>query len=236
MAEEDTEERKRIRDVIKEDALETREELSGKLRASWSRPVYLLFVIGGAILGLAINNVARRIVDSMLDEPQVVQLDTDLQAASEELQESADEIKSLVADIEAKAAADPALKEEFAVLQGRLIGLTALVAKTSEQTEKVASISEALREDWQRNRRAADRKIDSVPDLVLGSGDAVRVCNGIASVGVTATDTNEGSVQLKVKDWTYQVKPAQRVPLEGGAAVDFIGLDGGNAKLQISCP
>ena len=235
MTDESTAERKRIRDVIKEDARETKEELGTRLRATWSRPVYLLFIIGGAAIGLAVNNLARRFFDAMLEEPQVVRLDTDLQAASEELQESADEIKLLVAEIETRTAGDPALKSEFSVLQARLIGLTALVAKTSEQTEKVATISEALREDWKRNRQAVDRKIDSVPDLVLASGDAVRVCDGAATVGVIGTDAGDGTVQLKVKDWTYRVKPAQRVPLEGGASVDFIGLDGSNAQLQINC-
>lgn len=236
MTDESTEERKRIRDVIKEDARETKEEIGSKWRATWSRPVYLVFIIAGAAIGLAVNNVARRFFDAMLEEPQVVQLDSDLQAASDELQASADEIKTIVAEIESRTATNPQLKDEFAVLQARLIGLTALVAKTSAQTEKAAVISQALREDWERNQQIANRKIDSVPDLVLGSGDAVGVCNGISSVGVIATDASAGTVQIKVRDWTYRVKPAQRVPLGGGATLDFIGLDGDNAQLQISCP
>jgi len=236
MTEESKTERKSIRDVIQEDVRETTHELSSKLRATWKRPVYLLFIIAGAAIALTVNIVARRVINSMLGEPQVVQLDSELQAASVELRESADEIKSLVEQIESRAAADPALKSEFAALQARLIGLTTLVQKTSAQTEKVAVISEALREDWQRNRQSADRRIDAVPDLVLNSGDAVRVCNGLASVGLIGTDAADGSAQIKVKDWTYRMKPAQRVPLDGGAAVDFIGLDGDTARLQISCP
>lgn len=235
MNDENTTQRKRIRDVITEDARETKAELSSRIRATWSRPVYLVFIVGGALLGLAVNNLVRRAFDAMLGKPQVVELDGDLQAASVELRASADEIKTLAGQIEARVAGNPALKTEFAALQARLSGLTALVEKTSAQTDKVAVISEALRQDWQRNRKA-DRKIDAVPDLVLGSGEAVRVCNGLASVGVIATDSQAGSVQLKVKDWTYQVKPAQRVPLDGGASVDFIGLDGNNAQLQITCP
>jgi len=229
-------ERKSIGDVIKEDARETGKQLGTKLRATWSRPVYLLFVILGAAIGLAANQIMRRVLDSMLQEPQVVQLDSELQAASTELQASAEEIKSLVADLGRRAVADPAMKQEFDVLQARLIGLTVLVAKASAQTEKVAVISEALREDWQRNKQIVDRKIDSVPDLVLGSGDAVRVCNGLASVGVLATDPTAGTAQVKVKDWTYLMKPAQQVPLAGGAWIDFIGLDGDNAQLQVGCP
>lgn len=236
MTDDSTAERKRIRDVIKEDARETKEELGSRLRATWSRPVLLLFAVLGAAIGLTVNNLARRFFDSMLEEPQVVQLDSDLQAASDELQASADEIKTIVAEIESRTVTNPQLKDEFAVLQARLIGLTALVAKTSAQTEKAAVISQALREDWERNQQITNRKTDSVPDLVLGSGDAAGVCNGIASVGVIATDTSAGTVQIKVRDWTYRMKPAQRVPLEGGAAVDFIGLDGANAQLQISCP
>ena len=235
-AEESQTDRKTIRDVIREDARKTKEQLSSKVQATWKRPVYVLFVVVGAALGIAANNIARRVIDAMLEQPQVVQLDSDLQAASEELQESAEEIKTLVEQIESLSTADPALKNEFASLQERLIGLTELVEKTSAQTEKVAVISEALREDWQRNRQSGNRRIDSVPDVVLASGDAVRVCNGLASIGVIATDSSDGSAQIKVKDWTYRVQPAQRVPLEGGAAVDFIGLDGDNAQLNVNCP
>lgn len=236
MSDETPTERKSIGDVIRRDARETKKQLGTKLRATRSRPVYLVFGIVGAAIGLVANQFMEHVLDSMLEEPQVVQLDSELQAASTELQESADEIKSLVADLGRRAAADPALKQEFDVLQARLIGLTTLVAITAAQTEKVAVISQALREDWQRNRQIVDRKIDSVPDMVLGSGDAVRVCNGLASVGVIATDPTAGTVQVKVKDWTYLVKPAQQVPLAGGAWIDFIGLDGDNAQLQVGCP
>lgn len=229
-------ERARIRDVLRQDARETGEELGSKIRATTRRPVYFLLVVLGTVIGLAANNVVRRVVDRMMGPPQVVELDDDLQVASEELRESADEIKTLVTQIESRVAANPDLEREFADLQARLGSLTALMAQTSAQTQKVAVISQALREDWQRNRQVVDRKIDSVPDLVLDSGDAVRVCNGLAAVGLLATDAGDGSAQIKVKDWTYRVQPAQRVPLEGGAAIDFIGLDGASARLKISCP
>ena len=236
MSDETPAESRTISDVIKEDARKTTEEFSTKLRAQWNRPVYLVFVVVGAVVALAANHLMRRALNAVLDEPQVVQLDSELQAVSAELKESADEIKSVVDDLGRRATSDPTLKKEFDGLQARLVGLMTLVEKTSAQTEKVAVISEALREDWERNQQVVDRKTNSVPDLVLGSGDAAGVCNGLATVGVIATDSSDGTVQIKVKDWTYRVKPAQQVPLAGGATVDFIGLEGDNAQLQISCP
>lgn len=236
MSEHKPTESRSLTDVIRDDARKTTKELGARLRDKWNRPVYLVFIVVGATVGLAANHLMRRVLNAMLDEPQVVQLDSDLQMVSAELQESADEIKSVVADLGRRAAADPTLKKEFEVLQARLIGLTTLVEKTSAQTEKVAVISEALREDWQRNQQVVDRKLNSVPDLVLGNGDAVSVCNGLATVGIISSDPSTGTVQIKVKDWTYRVKPAQQVPLAGGATVDFIGLEGNNAQLQISCP
>ena len=128
-------ERKRYSDVIKEDARKTGRQISSRIKATSRRPVYVLFVILGVGVGIAAQNVTRRVIDSFMQEPQVVQLDTDLKEASSELRKSADEIRVLVADIEKLSTSDPALQQELAALQQRLIGLQALVEKASAQTE-----------------------------------------------------------------------------------------------------
>jgi len=51
---------------------------------------------------------------------------------------------------------------QLAELQQRLVGLTDLVQKTSKQTDKVANISQALREDWQRVQERTEGRVDGV--------------------------------------------------------------------------
>jgi hypothetical protein len=142
----------------------------------------------------------------------------------------------LISEIDLHAISDDQVRQQFENLQGRLAGLTDIVQRASEQTDKVAAISEALREDWERNRRLADGRIDGIPDLVLGAGEAVSVCGGVASVGVVRVTQEDGTAHVKANDWTYWVNPGQRVPLEGGATLGFIGLKDGIAHLKVQCP
>lgn len=231
-------ERRRLKDVIKHDARETGSELGGKIRDVFSRPINLLFVAVGALLVFVIDYAAEKGMDSLLDvqPPQVIELDAELKTTSGELRQSASEIRALIADIDAQEITDVQLRTQFENLQERLSGLTELVQRASTQTDKVAAISEALKADWERNRRLADGRIDGVPDLVLASGEAVAVCNGLASVGVVRVTADDGTAHLKANDWTYMVNPGQRVPLEGGATLGFIGLKDGQAQMKVQCP
>lgn len=231
-------EHRRLTDVIKRDAKETGSELGGRIRNTFSRPINLLFVAFGAVLVFVIDYAAEKVIDALLQEepPQVVQLDEDLKSASGELRQSASEIRKLIADIDAQSITDVQLRSQFEDLQSRLSGLTELVQRASAQTDKVAAISEALRQDWERNRRLSEKRIDGVPDLILGSGEAVSVCNGQASVGVIRVTEGDGTAHLKTNDWTYWVNPGQRVPLAGGATLGFIGLKDGQAQMTVHCP
>jgi hypothetical protein len=231
-------ERRRFKDVIREDAQQTRSQLGDRIRDTLSRPINLLFVAVGAILVFGIDYAAEKAVDAMLDidPPQVVQLDTDLKSASAELQQSANEIRAMISEIDLQTITDEGVRQQFESLQSRLTGLTEIVERASAQTDKVAAISEALREDWERNRRLADGRVDSIPDLVLGAGEAVSVCSGMASVGVVKVTEADGTAHVKANDWTYWVNPGQRVPLEGGATLGFIGLKEGVAQMKVQCP
>ena len=231
-------ERRRLKDVIRHDARETRSELGGRIRETFSRPINLLFIAVGATLVFVIDYSAEKVMDALLgvQPPQVIELDEDLKTTSGELRQSASEIRALIADIDAQAITDVQLRAQFEGLQERLTGLTELVQRASVQTDKVAAISEALRDDWERNRRLADGRIDSVPDLVLAPGEAVTVCKGLASVGVVRITADNGTAHLKSNDWTYMVNPGQRVPLDGGATLGFIGLKDGQAQMKVQCP
>jgi hypothetical protein len=143
---------------------------------------------------------------------------------------------NLRAEIDSQGITDRRLRQQFEDLQTRMSGLTALVERASAQTDKIASISEALRVDWERNRRVSDGVIDSVPDLVLTAGEAVSVCNRLATIGVVRITADDGTAHLKTNDWTYWVNPGQRVPLEGGGTLSFIGLNDGAAHLKLQCP
>lgn len=231
-------ERRRLRDLIKEDARETRSQLGSSVHRTLSRPINLLFVVIGATLVFVIDYAAEKAMDAMLiDQPlQVAQLDAELKSTSAELKQSAVEIRSLIANIDPQSIADKQLRQRFEDLQARMSGLTSLVERASAQTDKIASISEALRADWERNRRVSDGRIDSVPDLVLTTGEAVSVCDRLATVGVVRITTDDGTAHLKTNDWTYWVNPGQRVPLEGGGTLSFIGLNDGAAHLKLECP
>lgn len=230
-------ERRRLKDVIKHDARETKSELGDRIRDTFSRPINLLFVAVGAMLVFVIDYGAEKAMDALFDSepPQVIQLDANLKSTSGELRQSASEIRALISSIDAQSITDLQLRGQFEDLQGRLSGLTELVQRASAQTDKVAAISEALRQDWERNRRRSDGRIDGVPDLVLGGGEAVSVCSGSASIGVVRVTAEDGTAHLKTNDWTYWVNPGQRVPLQGGGTLEFIGLKDEKAQLKVQC-
>lgn len=230
-------ERRRLRDLIKDDARETRSQLGGKIHQTVSRPINLLFLALGAALVFVIDYGAEKAMDAWLIKkpPQVAQLDAELKSTSEELKQSAVEIRALIANIDPQGIADLQLRQQFEDLQTRMSGLTALVERASAQTDKIAAISEALRADWERNRRVSDGRIDSVPDLVLSPGEAVSVCNQRATIGVVRITADDGTAHLKTNDWTYWVSPGQRVPLEGGGTLSFIGLSDGAVHMKLQC-
>lgn len=230
--------RRRFKDVVKQDAQATRSELGARIRDIVSRPVNLIFVAVGALLVVGINYATEKAIDAMLgdDPPQVVQLDAELKSASADLQRSAGEIRALISEIDVAAWSDDQVREHFQDLQQRLSGLTEIVQRASAQTDKVAAISEALRQDWERNRRSSDGRIDGVPDLVLGAGEALSVCRGAATVGVIGVTPDDGTARVKTNDWTYWVNPGQRVPLEGGGVLGFIGLKDDKAQMTVQCP
>ena len=166
----------------------------------------------------------------------MAQLDEGLKTASAELQASASEIRGLIAEIDVRSITNEPLRLQFENLQNRLTGLTEIMERASAQTDKVAAISEALRADWERNRRAGDGRVDGVPDLILAAGEAVSVCSGLASVGVVRVTAGDGTVHVKANDWTYWMNPGQRIPLDGGAALGFIGLKDDQAQMKVLCP
>lgn len=238
MENDETREKKRLKDIIKHDAKETRSELGSKFRETLSRPINLVFIALGALLLLVINYAAEKTIDALLDTepPQMAQLDSDLKTTNDELQKSASEIRALISSIDTQSITDSQLRQQFDDLQSRLAGLTEIVQRASAQTDKVAAISEALHQQWERNRRQADGRVDGIPDLVLASGEAVSVCNGLASIGVIRVTDADGTAHLKTNDWTYWVNPGQRVPLVGGGTLGFIGLKDGNVQMKVQCP
>jgi methyl-accepting chemotaxis protein len=230
-------EKQRLKDIIRNDAKETQFELGRKTREILSRPINLLLVAFGALLLFVIDYAAEKTMDTLLDNepPQIAMLDNELRATNDELRKSASEIRTLISSIDSQSITDTQLRQQFDDLQSRLSGLTEIVERASAQTDKVAAISEALRQQWERNRRVADGRIDGVPDLVLAAGEAVSVCSGLATIGVIRVTAEDGTATLKTNDWTYWVNPGQRVPLMGGGTLGFIGLKDGNVQMKVQC-
>jgi hypothetical protein len=230
---------RRIAKTLREDAAATKDELWGKLTAVAGRPINLAFVVVGVLLYMTVEYVVVLAMDSLVgvDTPaQVEMLSADLQATSQDLQQSAEDIKALVAELDSAAATDPVLQGQLQELQQRLGGLTDLVEKTSVQTDKVASLSEDIRADWQRVQEATNGRIDGVPDLVLGVGEAVKVCDGQFTAGVLRTNSSTGQVEVQTSKRRRWFNVGQRVSFSENAYIDFLGLSGSIANFKLYCP
>lgn len=233
----ETPEQPRARGKLSEDAAQVRKRFSQRFREALTRPVTLTIAAMVFILTIGAEYAFSRLMDAIWEvEPpeEITRLNTDVRAASDELKQASQDIAALLGRIDPDSISDPALSDQLSQLDQKLLGLNELVSRTSRQTEKVAAISESLRQDWLRLQEQRSNAIDSVPDLMLAVGEGAQLCNGLAAIGVTQLGSNW--VQGRVRDRNYSLSSGARQPLGEDAWVDFIGARHGQALFKVHCP
>lgn len=221
---------------VSEDVASVKQAFSQRLREALTKPVTL--VIAGLVftLTIAAEYLISRVMDAIweVDPPEeVVKLNSELHLASDELKKTSKDIASLVGRIDQSKIEDPQLREQLSGLDEKLFNLNELVVRTSSQTDKMATISEALREDWVRLKERAGQDIDTLPDIVLAVGEGAQLCNGLTPIGVTRIGSNWATVNLGGESKTMY--SGARRTIGDDAWVDFIGPKNKKGLFKIHC-
>jgi len=226
----------KIKEVLLEDAVVAKKDLLHRLSIALRKPVTHLIIgltFTAAILAEYVISRAMDAIWEVQPPEEVLTLNSELHTASGELREASRELTTLAKRIDESKIEDPVLREQLSHLDKKLSGLNELVARTSDQTDKVAVISQALKEDWVRLKSREDRSIDGVPDLVLGNGEGVQLCNGLFSIGVNSA--RQGLVWMTVAEKAVHLKSGGRVLLDDKSYVDFIGSKSGKSLFKVHC-
>lgn len=113
------------------------------------------------------------------------------------------------------------------------MGLNELVENTSSNTDRVATLSQTLQEDYVRLKSRFDGNIDGVPDLLLEIGEAVQLCNGTTSFGVR--QFQRGRVWYDLANSRDDAAAGSRIPIGDQGYVDFIGIRDNQAMFKVNC-
>lgn len=225
-----------VKEAISQDAAIAKKNLAQRFREALTKPV--TFMIAGLVFLFTIGAeyVFSRTMDALWEvEPpeEIVKLNTELQSSSGQLKETSRELEKLLSKIDTSRIEDPKLRAQLEQLDGKLLSLNELVKKTSEKTDKVATISESLQQDWSRVKSKSDGWIDGVPDLVLGIGEGVQLCDGLSTIGIT--QIQQGRVWLSLASKKKNLSSGSRMQLNDQAYVDFIGTKNNKALFKVHC-
>lgn len=225
-----------VKQRVTADVANVKQAFSQRLRDALTKPVTLVIACLVFILTIGAEYLFSRIMDAIweVDPPEeVVKLNSELHLASDELKKASRDIESLVGRINQSKIEDPQLREQLSGLDEKLFSLNELVVKTSAQTDKMATISEALREDWVRLKERAGQDIDTLPDIVLAVGEGAQLCNGLTPIGVTRIGNNWATVNLGGDSQTMY--SGARRAIGDDAWVDFIGPKNKKGLFKIHC-
>lgn len=225
-----------VKQRVTADVANVKQAFSQRLRDALTKPVTLVIACLVFILTIGAEYLFSRIMDAIweVDPPEeVVKLNSELHLASDELKKASRDIESLVGRINQSKIEDPQLREQLSGLDEKLFSLNELVVKTSAQTDKMATISEALREDWVRLKERAGQDIDTLPDIVLAVGEGAQLCNGLTPIGVTRIGNNWATVNLGGDSQTMY--SGARRAIGDDAWIDLIGPKNRKGLFKIHC-
>ena len=221
---------------ITKDAEEAGKNLLERFRTAITKPITMTIAAAVFLLTLGVEYAFSRVLDALWEvEPpeEIVRLNSELQSSTGQLRETSEELQSLVSRIDTSSIEDPRLREQLEQLNQRLLGFGELIDSTSANTNRVATLSQTLQDDYVRLKERSDGDIDSVPDLVLGGGEAVMLCNGLTAFGVR--QMQQGRVWFNVADRRDDVQSGSRIQIGEQAYLDFMGVREGQAMFKVNC-
>lgn len=224
------------RSFISRDVEEAGKTLLERIRTAITRPITMTIAAVVFFLTLGIEYGFSRILDSMWEvEPpeEIVRLNNELQSSTGQLRATSEELQNIVSRIDSSTIEDPRLREQLQQLNERLLGFSELVDSTSANTSRVATLSQTLQEEYVRLRERSNGAIDSVPDLILGGGEAVMLCNGLTAFGVR--QMQPGRVWFNVADRRDDAMSGSRIQIGENAYLDFMGVRDSQATFKVHC-
>jgi len=214
----------------------TKKSFAERFKEALSKPVTLVIAALVFLSTISAEYVFSRVMDAIWEvEPseEVIKLNTELQSTSGQLKSASKDLEHLILRIDQSKVEDPKLRDQLGQLDKKLVNLNELVKNASQKTDKVATISEALQDDWKRLKNKSDGNIDSLPDLTLGKGEGVQLCGGLASLGVT--HLQNGNVWVTIVNKKKTLSTGARVALDDKSYVDYIGTKNKKALFKVNC-
>ncbi|MEP5569277.1 MAG: hypothetical protein ABJN62_15660 [Halioglobus sp.] len=216
----------------------TKPKISFLNRMASARPVRLLGAGILVFLGVSFEYAYSKVLDRFWEPEtpaEIIKLNEDLQSSTSKLNDTSLELKTLVARIDRNSIDDPELQSQLNELTERLSNFSGLLDTTSSSTAKVATLSKALEEDLRRIKSMSDGSTNGTPNLILSIGQAVQVCDSLASFGFKSTYKNGARTSISGSSTTFGPGDRKNFTKGSDSYVDFLGLDGERAKFSVTC-
>jgi hypothetical protein len=220
------------------DSAQSRPGFFQRFKTAIAKPITLFIAVLATILGVSFEYAFSRVLDTIWEaEPpeEIVRLNQDLQSSSDELKIASADLQSLISRVSLSTTDDPGIQAMLESLSERLSSLDGLITKASSNTEKAATLSKVLHDDYMRVKSISSGDIDGMPNLLLGVGEAVQVCNGLASFGISEIE-EDGAIRYKLSEKSVRKTIAgNRIKISNNSHIDVLGIRNNQGMFKVAC-